>query len=214
MKKLLPFSVCCLAMSLAACQTTLITDLTAQSGDILYRDDFSDTSGGWPSYSSPEGALNYADGAYFISVNNNHYQLWAVSGQIYRDALIEVDAARIEGPLINLFGLICRYQDGKNFYFFVISSDGYFTIGKRKGNVLSLLGQEMMAYSRDIVQGTGTNHLTFSCIGDTLTGAVNGQVVALTHDSDFSSGDAGLLAGAFEDGGVQVRFDNFVVSYP
>lgn len=214
MKKRLILAACCLLLVVSACQTSLITDLVAQPGETLYRDDFSDPSGEWPTHSSQEGALGYTDGAYTISVASSNYQLWAVSGQMYRDAVVEVDAARLVGPLANLFGLVCRYQDGENFYFFIISSDGYFGIGKTKNGVASLLGQGMMAYSSDIVQGAGTNHLAFSCIGDALTGAVNGQVVALTRDPDFSTGDAGLLAGSFEEGGVQVSFDNFLVSNP
>jgi hypothetical protein len=214
MMKRLILAVCCLLPVLSACQTSLITDLAARPGDVLYRDDFSDSSGNWPTHSLPEGAFGYADGTYAIHVISSNYQLWAVSGQMYRDAVVEVDATRLAGPLVNLFGLVCRYQDGKNFYFFIISSDGYFGLGKMKNGVSSLLGQGMMAYSRDIVQGGGTNHLAFTCIGDALGGAVNGQVVALTRDSDFATGDAGLLAGSFDEGGVQVSFDNFLVSNP
>ncbi len=205
---------CCLLLALSACQTSLITDLAAQAGEPIYWDDFSDSSGNWPAYSSQQGVMGYADGVYTISVVSSDYQLWAVSGQTYRDVVVSVDATRIAGPLANLFGLVCRYQDGENFYFFIISSDGYFATGKTKNGVASLLGQGMMAYSSDIAQGMGTNHLAFSCIGDALTGAVNGQVVTLTRDPDFSTGDAGLLAGSFEEGGVQVRFDNFLVANP
>jgi hypothetical protein len=202
------------AFVLSACQTTLITDWLTQPADVLYHDDFSDSSGNWPNFSLPEGAAGYLDGAYSISVEAKNYQLWAVSQQLYRDAVIDVDATYRAGPPANLFGVICRYQDAHNFYFFIISSDGYFAIGKRKDGKASLLGQEMMAYSGQIVQGDGTNHLTFSCIQDTLTGAVNGHVVALTQDQDFVVGDAGLLAGSLDEGGVAVIFDNFVVSNP
>jgi hypothetical protein len=33
-------------------------------------------------------------------------------------------------------------------------------------------------------------------------------------DSNFSSGDVGLMAGTFDTGGAQIAFDNFVVSKP
>jgi hypothetical protein len=38
--------------------------------------------------------------------------------------------------------------------------------------------------------------------------------VAVTDDSAFRSGDAGLIAGTFDEGGVEISFDNFVVYKP
>jgi hypothetical protein len=39
-------------------------------------------------------------------------------------------------------------------------------------------------------------------------------MVAIANDSAFRNGDAGLMAGSFDDGGVNIRFDNFVVYKP
>ena len=64
-----------------------------------------------------------------------------------------MDATLQSGPVYNRFGLICRFQDMNDFYFFAVSSDGYYAIGKIKNGVTSLLGQEMMAYSAPILQG-------------------------------------------------------------
>jgi hypothetical protein len=127
---------------------------------------------------------------------------------------VEVDATRLSGPVYNRFGLTCRFQDINDFYFFVISSDGYYAIGKIKNGATSLIGQEMMAYNSIIQQGGGANHLRFDCIGNTLRGYVNGQAIAITEDADFSGGDAGLISGAFDEGSVEVGFDNFVVYKP
>jgi hypothetical protein len=43
---------------------------------------------------------------------------------------------------------------------------------------------------------------------------VNGQTLAITEDADFFSGDAGLMSGSYNDGGVDISFDNFVVYKP
>lgn len=203
-----------LLLFVSACQSALLTDLAAAPGDRLYWDDFSDTSGSWPEYSQAEGTTGYADGAYRMEVVSPGYQMWAVSGQAYRDVQVEVDAIWLAGPLANLYGLVCRYQDEGNFYFFIISSDGYYAIGETRGGRASLLGQEMMAYNAAILQGEASNHLRFDCIGSTLTGFINGQMVAITEGPAFRDGDAGLMAGSFDEGGVEVRFDNFVVYKP
>lgn len=71
-----------------------------------------------------------------------------------------------------------------------------------------------MAYNAAILQDDSPNHLRFDCIDQTLTGYVNGRAVAITNDTDFPSGDAGLIAGTFDQPGVDVAFDNFVVIKP
>jgi hypothetical protein len=43
---------------------------------------------------------------------------------------------------------------------------------------------------------------------------VNGEQIDSANSSAFSGGNAGLLAGTFEQGGVEVLFDDFRVSAP
>jgi hypothetical protein len=203
-----------LILFLAACQPSLIAELPVPSGGILFKDDFSDTTSGWPRGVSANGSEDYVDGSYRIEVNIPQYDLWAIPNQTFEDARVEEDATRLEGPDANRFGLICRYLDPQNFYFFIISSDGYYAIGKTIGGRTSLLGQEMMAYSPIIVQGAGPNHIRFDCISGALTGYVNGQALASASDSDFHNGDVGLIAGAFNTGGVEIAFTNFIVRKP
>jgi hypothetical protein len=109
-------------------------------------------------------------------------------------------------------GVICRYQSG-NYYFFIISNDGYYVIGKFIGGQTLLLGQTEMQPSELIQSGT-MNHLRADCIGNTLTFYINFKEVASTTDTDFPSGDVGVLAGAFSQPGVDVLFDDFVVIQP
>ena len=211
MKKL---SLFILTILLTACQSTFITDLVTQSGQALYHDDFSDPTNGWPEGSDAVGSLGYSQGAYRVVVNSAGYDLWAVSRQNYGDVQIEVDTTRLAGTSDNRFGLICRYQDSENFYVFIISSDGYYATAIIQNGTSSLLGQEMMAYNAAIIHGDGPNHIRFDCIGNALTGYANGQLVAIVNDSTFSTGDAGLLAGAFDKSGVEIGFDNFMVIKP
>jgi hypothetical protein len=39
-------------------------------------------------------------------------------------------------------------------------------------------------------------------------------MVAVAQDSQLGSGDVGMIAGSFEQGGVDIAFDNFVVTKP
>ena len=127
------FLVTTLLLSALACQAVSSGsggDVSAQSDNVLFQDDFSDTSSGWDRVSVEDGVTDYADGAYRIFVNTSDSDVWANPGLKFDDVYVEVDATKIGGADDNDYGVICRYQDGDNFYFFVISSDGYYGVGK------------------------------------------------------------------------------------
>jgi len=201
-------------IGILACKSYLVGDLLTQSGDVLFVDDFSDPGSGWARASSPSGVMDYDNNGYRIWVNTPNYDLWSTPGLDFSDVRIEVDAAKVGGPDENRFGLICRYRDGQNFYFLIVSSDGYYAIGKVQDGQRTLLGQEMMAYSAAIKTGMDINHLRADCFGAGLMLYVNGMLVAAVQGDDFTSGDVGLLVGTFDQPGADVLFDNFVVLKP
>jgi hypothetical protein len=187
--------------------------MVTQPGDKLFWDDFSDSSGNWPQVSGPKGSSGIANGAFQLQVLSAQYEIVTTTAHTFRDVQVEADATRLAGPVQNLFGLICRSIDSDNFYFFAISSDGYFGVGKVQNGRVTLLGQKMMAFSPVILEGE-PNHIRFDCIGESLKGYVNGQVISFARDADFSSGEVGLVVGALDTPGVDVAFDNFVVYKP
>jgi hypothetical protein len=134
-------------------------------------------------------------------------------GGEFGDVRLEVDVAKLGGPDENRIGLLCRFREG-NYYFFMVSSDGYCTIGKYIGETAIQLGQSEMRSSPAIHTGLAVNHLRADCIGSTLIFYANGVPVAQAQDADLASGDVGLLAGTFAQSGVDVIFDNFVVIQP
>ena len=129
-----------------------------------------------------------------------------------RDARIEVDVTKLNGPEENRAGIMCRYQNG-NYYFFIISNDGFYSIGKFIGGKTTLLGQSEMQAS-ELIQADTVNHLRADCIGDSLTFYINYNLIAGAKDTDLASGNVGLLAGSFTQPGVDVLFDHFVVMQP
>ncbi len=71
-----------------------------------------------------------------------------------------------------------------------------------------------MKYSSAIKKELAINHLQADCQGNTLRFYVNETPIALVQDFDFTNGDVGILAGTFEEGGLDVIFDDFVVTQP
>lgn len=206
-----------LASASLACQYAVkLTDQFSNPGDAIFKDDFSQPFNGWLRGTElPNGGVSdYADGNFRIFVNEPNFDYWSVPNLDFSNTRIEVDASKQSGPEINRLGLICRYQNELNYYFFIISSDGYYGIGKIKDDQLSLIGMEVMQPSSAILSGTGLNHLRADCVDNQLTFFVNGQLLAQVFDTDFLTGDVGILAGTFNEPGVDVLFDNFVVVKP
>lgn len=187
------------------------------SGTILFKDDFSDLASGFDHFSSAGGIMDYDSGVYRMIVNDAPYHYWSTLDRQFRDTRVEVDVAKLDGPDSNLAGIICRFNNvggRQSFYFFAISSDGYYAIGYTSGEGTVLLGQDQMASSANINTGMNINHLRADCAGNRLTFYVNGFPVAQATDSTLMSGQVGLMAGSVEQGGVDVIFDQFIVMQP
>jgi hypothetical protein len=206
-----------LALASLACQYSLPSAPAAspltQPGDTLFYDDFTDPGTGWERFTSAEGTMDYDGNGYRFLVNALQANFWSTPGKSFKDVRMEVDVAKINGPDENRIGLLCRFTEG-NYYFFMFSSDGYYTIGKYIGGNAIQLGQSEMQFNEAIHPGLAVNHLRADCIGDTFAFYVNGTQVAQAQDLDFPEGDVGLLAGPFTQPGVDVIFDNFVVLQP
>ena len=195
---------------------SLLSSLNAglSNQQVLQYDDFSDQSSGWANASFDEGETVYQAGQYHILVNKINYDVWSTSGREYGDVKIEVDATKLAGPESNRYGILCRYVDTDNYYFAVISSDGYYGIGKVVDGYQTFLHENGMLITDKVYSGSTLNHIRFDCVGTRLSLYINGDYVDAVDDSEFSVGDVGLLAGTFEKKGTKVSFDNFVVINP
>lgn len=210
-------------LGLAAAALTVLAACTpqptARPGDIILQDDFSNPQSGWDRHTGLDLTTDYVDGAYLVAVEPANVDAWGLAGLDLNDAQIEAEARRAAGPLDNAFGVICRYTlsgDQDNFYFFLVSSDGYFGAGKVVKDEYTFLNPAGDFEPLDAVQ-TGpdaVNRLQAVCRGDTMTLTVNGVAAAEFKDDALRHGDVGLIAGTFNAGGVKIAFDNVIVKQP
>lgn len=185
------------------------------SGGVLYQDDFRNPQSGWGMLlDGNAGVAGYSNEAYHIYVKSPNVNLWAHPGLDFKDVQVEADTLTFNGPTENRMGLVCRMQDDANFYYFVISDDGYYAIGKVKDGEWSLLETDEMRPHEAILTGRHSNHLRADCIENLFALYVNDQLVGSAADDDFIHGDVGVLAGSFNTPGVDVYFDNFMVYKP
>ena len=193
---------------------TLSAAPKVQSGGTLYFDDFSDDSSGWDTWSDEKSQAAYDQGGLRMRVSQANYDTWSRPGRRYGDARIAVDTNRLGGPDNNNYGILCRYSNRSNFYALVISSDGYAGILKVKEGKYQILSGETLTYQEAVRQGGEMNVIGAECVGGRLALYANGSLLLEAQDGDFSAGEVGLIAGSFDETGVDILFDNFYVIQP
>ncbi len=206
----------CLAVLGACSSQSLTADTLPWIADtpVLFRDDFSSESGGWSTHADAVSFAGYDQGRFRLWVDVPFYHFWSVPGLHFQDTLVFTRAIKQAGPENNLFGILCRYQDSRNFYALVIGSDGYYGIFKSENGSQSLIGQEHMDFNEVIRRGEADNEIQAVCQGDQLVLIVNGVKLLQVQDGTFPQGDVGLIAGSFLEPGVDIYFDDFIVVKP
>ncbi len=185
-----------------------------EPGVLLFQDDFSSPNSGWDRYRGETYISDYNEGAYHIEIFQKNIEAWALPGFDFTDVIVEVAGTSVDGPENNVYGVLCRYRDSENFYFFLISSDGYSGIGLLHQGNRELLTGESMFPAEAIIQGSATNLIQAQCVGNQLSLSVNGSMIYQVISDRLKSGDVGLIAGSYEDGGTEIFFDNFTVKNP
>lgn len=198
------------------------TIANASPEGLLFFDDFSNPDSGWYTNGDPTNLGVYSGGGYVLQMNQRNAGIWAMPGRLFGDVRIEVNATKQGGDNDNFFGLMCRItttSSAADFYIFIISSDGYYGIGKRvnSGDMLmfnqngNLNDENRMFYNSTILQGEASNKIIAICSGDRLALYINDTLLMEVNDSDISSGQVGMVAGAREIPGTSIFFDDFAV---
>ena len=199
------------------------TIANANPDGLLFFDNFSDPNSGWYTNGDPASPGGYSGGGYVLQMKQTNAGVWAMPGRLFDDVRIEVYATKQGGDNDNFFGVMCRItstSDGADFYIFMISSDGYYGIGKRinSGDMLmfDLEGKadpesNRMYLNTAVLQGEATNKITAICSGPHLALYVNDTLLMEVNDTDITRGQAGMVAGARDIPGTSIFFDDFAV---
>lgn len=182
---------------------------------LLFFDDFSNTDSGWYTNGDPTNLGLYSGGGYVVQIKQSNAGLWAMPGRLFSDVRIEVLATKQGGDNDNVIGLMCRISGAggsADFYAFMISSDGFYGIGKRiNSGDLVLINQNQMQFSSEILQGEATNKITAICSGPRLALYVNDTKLVEVSDDALSSGQVGVFAASHPNPGTSIFFDDFAV---
>ena len=184
---------------------------------ILYQDDFATNDENWLLETDLAASSSFVDGRLQLDIASPNLIAWAeLIDRKFDDFVLEVDATQLAGPDDNSYGVIFRMKNLSAYYRFDISGDGYYALSRRDedggdGGHWTWITGDWLA-SPAIHQGTSTNKIKIVAEGSHFSFYVNNQLVAEADDSEYRSGLIGLNAGAFDQAGVSIGFDNLIVS--
>jgi hypothetical protein len=181
-------------------------EVRAPPGTELMKETFEYDDGTWPSDATDESRTAYADGGYQVTIIRPNHTVWQFSDDQFGDSRVEIDATALD--VDGKFGLLCRYAN-RDFYAFTVTSTGEFAIARHLSDAwTTLIEGQSPAIHRTV---PGDNHLRAECVGQRLAFYANDVLLGTTSDASLRSGGSGWLVGTFEEGGADVRFDNFAV---
>jgi len=195
---------------------TLVPGDDTRHGQVLFEDDFSNPFTNWSTGEDGNARLAITASTFQIQIDTAQDLYWSTAGLNFADVRIAVDTEKRAGPASAEYGVICRYDETNgiyNFYYLVIAGDTYAAIIKVVNTEQVEISARNMTFEA-IRGGNASNHITAECVGNRLSLFANGIELISVLDSSHTRGDIGLIASTYEEGGIDVRFDNIVVSTP
>jgi hypothetical protein len=169
-------------------------------------------AGPWQVFTAPgEAALFRAsEGALEGAVVADRGYIWSLNGLEHDNVIITAALQQTQGADGSAFGVMCRASADGNGYYFLIASDGTFSISVGTDARSDLFQLVPWQASSAVRRGTQANTIRAVCVEDYLALFVNDVFVAETFDDEFTRGQAGVALGAVQ-ATAWARFDDIVI---
>lgn len=204
-----------LALFLVACGNLPL----ARTGerDVIFHDDFEDTlSGSWHLEADSQGQAEVGNGKLLVTIAAPAtVQFVTLEDQIFSDFVLDVEAAQVGGPVGSSYGVLIRMAAPGQFYRFEVTSNGEYTVERHEGSGTWTRLTDGWQQSAAILQGLDqVNHLRVAAVGGRFSFYANETLLTQVFDDAYVTGAIALDAGTFNQGELQVAFDNVIVSAP
>ncbi len=207
-----------LLFGLASCSLLPVQEDTAESQtEALYLDEFVlGKTGSWLLEGDDIGRTSIINEQMVIQVNNPQtVQYTALSAPVFDNFVLEVDGRLATGDPTSTYGVMFRMQSPEAFYRFEISGNGLYIVERHDpgGHWERMLPD--WQESDAIAQGLNArNRLKVVANGPTIQYYVNETLLGEFTDTTYTRGNIGLDAGTFGKIGLEVAFDNLIVTQP
>jgi hypothetical protein len=154
----------------------------------------------------------FENGKYYINVfpMKNSSAEWA--RMISKDFRLEVEATQVSGPNDNGYGVVFGSNDFKDYYYFLISGDGYYMVSRMINDVWSDELNNQWTKSDAINKGNATNLIEIACNDGNFSFFINDMLVFEFSDPNSDENTIGLIAETMNTPGtVTVNFDNLKI---
>jgi SH3 domain-containing protein len=194
---------------------TSIPMSTSQTGSqkVLYQDDFTDSSSGWPQDTFDNYFIGYHEPQwYFVQITSPNYKAPVITEPkrvSYQDTTVELqvftDTANTAPTGDFRYGLVFR-RSGDQWYAFAISprtKKWYMLKSSSNGLVTLKEGVE------DSIEGLNNkvDLLRVDVMGSNFSLHINDHLVGQVSDSDYAKGEIGLYAESFDSTQTRIHFD-------
>lgn len=189
----------------------------AHAGEVVMRDDFSSRAGGW--HDNHEAAGSGAsvigfytdDGKYqMMPLEDGMFGILPVPRQPKSGAIrMQAEIFLYAGVGAGAAGMVCRAQDVKNFYAFLVNGTGGWGIARVRGGNVEVLARGPAP--RQVMDGAFDGTMQVECEGDMLRLSLNGKRMGEARDAAFDHGISGLMMAGEKLGGTNAVFDDFVL---
>ena len=204
----------------AANQVKIVEANKAETGGVLYQDDFADPGSGWPILAEGTYFFGYhPPDFYHIEIRTGGRRTAITRKTVYGDVTVEakvlVDHSGTESGDFR-YGLVLRRAAEDQFYAFTISPrkgawyilkhspSGFQTL--MEGKVDTLQGFAPQGFSPD-----KTDTLRVEASGSKFSFSVNSQVVASVSDANYASGEVGFYVETFDENLVHIHYDSLTI---
>jgi len=209
--------ICLLTLSMFCCIMTCLASQPANgaiTGDKpSYEDNFSTSKNSFfGSYSDDISSNYFENGKYRIEVFPMNSSSAYFARTMPTNFTLEVEATQVSGPNDNGYGVIFESENWKNYYYFLISSDGYYRIARLINNIWLVESMNNWNKSDVILTGNATNLINITCNKGNFSFCVNDQYVGGFNDEYSDPKMIGLMAETENTPGtVIIDFDNLKV---
>jgi hypothetical protein len=180
---------------------------------IVYQDDFTNPSGGWPQAQIDNYMIGYSEPAesYDIEILSPSYKypVYIPNKTNYADINIDlavVTEAASDGDF--RYGLVFR-RSGDQYYAFTISPrTKTWHVLKSSSNALEILNEG----TEDSIQGlVAKDVLRVEAKGSTFSFYINGRQVGQINNPDYTNGEVGLYVQTLDSQEARITFDSIII---